>query len=74
MVDLVQKLCRSLADLALPHSASPFGHVSVSIGVAVMIPMQDKSTAYLLKKADEALYQAKALGRNQVVLADEHAT
>jgi diguanylate cyclase (GGDEF)-like protein len=46
--------------------------VTVSIGVAVMMPddTMEKmdNPADLLKCADEALYKAKANGRNQVVI------
>jgi diguanylate cyclase (GGDEF)-like protein len=41
---------------------------TVSIGVAV-IGMEDKSVDDLLRRADKALYQAKAEGRNRVVIA-----
>ena len=41
---------------------------TVSIGIAEMAP-QDTSITELLVRADAAMYQAKALGRNQVVMA-----
>ncbi len=56
-----------------PHVRPPvFGAkgampVSVSIGAAVSGP--DESISELLNRADHALYQAKAAGRNQVFLA-----
>ena len=40
---------------------------TVSIGIAEMTP-QDVSVTELLVRADAAMYQAKALGRNQVVV------
>jgi diguanylate cyclase (GGDEF)-like protein len=45
-------------------------HITVSIGVAV--PVTD-SPGELVRRADLALYAAKAGGRNQVVLATESA-
>ncbi|MBY0238916.1 MAG: diguanylate cyclase [Burkholderiaceae bacterium] len=57
---------RALAALALPHETSPFGHVSVSCGVASMVPGKDRTPAQLVQAADQALYQAKAGGRNRV--------
>lgn len=56
-----------LAALALPHHASEFEHVTVSLGVASYSPGQtDRSAADLVGRADEALYAAKTGGRNQV--------
>ncbi|MES2259601.1 MAG: diguanylate cyclase [Pseudomonadota bacterium] len=59
-----------LAALALPHVESPFGHVTASIGVAVLVPGQDGAPELLLRAADQALYAAKHQGRNRAVLAD----
>jgi diguanylate cyclase (GGDEF)-like protein len=57
---------------ALPHADSPFGHVTISIGVAVLVPNEHSSPQELLHLADQALYRAKQRGRNQALLA-EHA-
>jgi diguanylate cyclase (GGDEF)-like protein len=47
------------------HSASPFGRLSVSIGIATATGAQLDSMQGLIEAADQALYHAKALGRNQ---------
>jgi diguanylate cyclase (GGDEF)-like protein len=44
---------------------------TVSIGVAALQAHED--TAQLLRRADEAMYAAKAAGRNRVVLSNPHA-
>ena len=40
--------------------------ITVSIGVSAAIPGEDKDCRVLIDEADEALYRAKASGRNQV--------
>jgi diguanylate cyclase (GGDEF)-like protein len=52
---------------AFPHPESEAGVLTVSIGVAA----GDSETGELLARADAALYDAKRLGRNRVVAADE---
>ena len=66
--DMAQKVCDALADKALLHEMSMFGHVTASIGVASVTPSLELGPEALIKRADEALYQAKAEGRNRAVL------
>ena len=54
-----------LQKLTLPHKASPIGRITISIGIAVTIPSIKNSPKDLLKTADQALYNAKANGRNR---------
>jgi len=43
--------------------------VTASFGVAAMVPDRDDAAATLTAIADEALYEAKRLGRDRVVCA-----
>jgi diguanylate cyclase (GGDEF)-like protein len=67
---VAQSICRELQRLGRDHALSPFGVVTASIGVAVLVPGDgEEGHEALVRQADQALYQAKARGRNQVVLA-----
>ncbi len=50
----------------IPHDGSPTGMVTVSVGIAAVIPEQNDSVLEILRIADEALYRAKSEGRNRV--------
>ncbi len=60
-------LRQRIDDLNLPHAASSLQHVSVSCGVASIVPGANLSLETLLQSADHALYQAKLQGRDRVV-------
>ena len=67
--DLGELLRRSVESMRIEHRACPAADVvTISVGVATMVPDRDGDPAALLKAADEALYAAKAAGRNRVVV------
>jgi diguanylate cyclase (GGDEF)-like protein len=63
------KLLRERVEsMQIPHLNSPFGLVTVSVGVTSVIPPRDGSaTEEFVRVADAALYDAKRQGRNRVV-------
>lgn len=67
---VAERLRLAVAALKLPHVNAVTGHdVTVSVGVASMVPSASSRPEALVAAADQALYQAKAVGRNQVIVA-----
>lgn len=65
---VAQRVREAVRSLAIPHADSAFGVVTVSVGVACVLPSLDTSHDVLVKAADTALYQAKHAGRDRVQL------
>jgi PleD family two-component response regulator len=59
-------MLRVFARVALPHPASTFApHITMSGGITTCIPREHTTFESILTRADEALYVAKAKGRNR---------
>ncbi|WP_017304619.1 diguanylate cyclase domain-containing protein [Spirulina subsalsa] len=67
----VAELMRSqIKTLELPHAESPVSpYVSLSLGIASLIPTSQEQPEVLITAADQALYRAKAQGRDRLVAA-----
>jgi len=64
-----ERLLTNVTARAIPHGASSVGPiVSVSAGIASLVPREGLPASALIAAADEALYQAKEAGRGRVVL------
>lgn len=67
---LASRLCQKIAEIDIPHYATSSRHVTVSCGVASVMPDVDRSLDVLLRSADRALYRAKAAGRDRVEVCE----
>ncbi len=68
---IAQKIRSSIKRLKIAHASSPVNrYLTLSFGVATMIPNLQSSPRILVASADQALYQAKSEGRDRVVLWD----
>jgi diguanylate cyclase (GGDEF)-like protein len=68
-----QRVLQAIEALAIAHADSPFTRVSVSLGAATIERHDDEPLVpafeRLLRDADDALYRAKAAGRNTALMA-----
>ena len=65
---LANSCVQHLEKLAIESpQAAPFGVVTMSIGVASVVPSPHSSIEQLIESADRALYAAKKSGRNRVM-------
>ena len=66
---LAQKIKTELFLLQIPHARSPVSpYLTCSMGIASAIPQDKHSAIELIDQTDQALYQAKGQGRNQIVI------
>lgn len=65
---LAESMCARIEALHLPNQGSQVSdYVTISIGGTTFLPDGDLKKENMIKSADDALYRAKAEGRNRVV-------
>jgi two-component system, cell cycle response regulator len=68
----IERLRAAVEALAIPHDGNDGrGVVTLSAGVAALVPGLTEDLEEMLLTADSALYDAKRLGRNRVVIAGQ---
>ena len=68
-LEVAKSIQAKVQSLQLPHSKSAVSkYVTMSFGVSSIIPTDASTPEELLLRADQALYQAKQAGRNQIVV------
>ena len=69
-LQVADKIQSNVRALDIIHANSPVSdYVTLSLGVASIIPSDESSPELLIAAADRALYQAKTEGSNRVILA-----
>lgn len=65
---------KAIANLAIEHKDSEVSpHITLSFGIAATVPQAGSMPKELIKAADQALYLAKAQGRDKIVAVSETA-
>lgn len=68
-VDVAERIRAGVSSLGFPHPASPVSsHLTVSVGIAVMVPESANGGRRLVEEANRALFDAKDAGRNCALL------
>ncbi|MGI6091671.1 MAG: diguanylate cyclase [Veillonellaceae bacterium] len=69
-ISVAENVRTAVSNLKIPHCRSPVSAiVTVSIGVANIVPSPQTTPQQLIEAADDALYNAKQQGRNQIQIA-----
>jgi diguanylate cyclase (GGDEF)-like protein len=63
-----ERMRAAIEALDYPDLGLPAGAITVSVGVAVILPIPGATADRLVAMADAALYEAKRVGRNRVAL------
>lgn len=65
-IRLAEGVRQAVEAQGMVHAQSPYGFVTISGGMAISVPEDGTLKEALLHQADEALYRAKAQGRNGI--------
>jgi two-component system cell cycle response regulator len=70
-IAVAQAIQHTIQRLKIPHAQSQISDsITLSLGIASLIPTATQSTDDLIVRADEALYDAKSQGRDRLVVKE----
>jgi diguanylate cyclase (GGDEF)-like protein len=68
-LEFAKTLVQNVEDMKIPHPMSLHSkYITISAGMASIVPNDNNSHVQLLDEADKALYSAKESGRNRIVM------
>jgi len=67
-MQVATRLCRRIHRLEIPIH----GDITLSVSIGIAMRLADDSLESLVERADQAMYDAKASGRNQVRQYEAH--
>lgn len=70
---LAETARKAVEGLRIPHPSGIGPFVTLSLGVATVVPVRGEDRQQLVEAVDEALYEAKRAGRNRVVVREPSA-
>jgi|GEM_PF-1315643 len=65
-MQIAQKILDGISAIRIEHSESPSGFVTISAGIATLIPDNTNNRSDIVSQADKALYRSKNEGRNRI--------
>ncbi|HEY9628417.1 MAG TPA: diguanylate cyclase [Coleofasciculaceae cyanobacterium] len=70
-LQVAQEIQSSIQQLQISHMGSPVSpYVTLSFGIATLMPSAGLAARHLIAAADAALYQAKSEGRDRIITTD----
>ncbi len=72
--EIAERIRLSVSQLQIPHEYSPHLVLTISLGIALTTDPVHCTREQLIREADQALYEAKAAGRNRTKLTTIMAT
>ena len=66
-IAVAENMRRNVANHKIEHNKSEVSdYITISLGVAAVVPEKQSNHSQLIRRADKTLYTAKELGQNQI--------